>query len=239
LTDGVTNYYPVTASNLVGESGRSAVIAATPQAAADTLLWAVAAGGAGAGLFQADTAFVSGKTYRTTAPIDLSAVANPAPQSVYQSERYGNFTYTVDGLTPGAVCTVRLHFAENYWSGAGRRLFHVAINGTQAIANPDIFAAAGGKDRALVREVTATANSQGALVIQFQNVRDNAKVNGIEVRSATAGTVTSRAIDSSCGSAGSFVADRGFQGRRPRLRRPPPTASTTYRAISNWSRRHS
>jgi hypothetical protein len=52
--------------------------------------------------------------YSNSDPINTSSVADPAPQAVYDTERYGNFTYTVPGLTPGAAYTVRLHFAEIY-----------------------------------------------------------------------------------------------------------------------------
>ena len=54
-------------------------------------------------------------------------MADPAPQAVYQSNRYGNFTYTIPGLTAGGSYTVRLHFAESYWTAAGKRTFNVLI----------------------------------------------------------------------------------------------------------------
>ncbi len=93
--------------------------------------------------------------------IDTTGVTNPAPQRVYQTERYGNFTYTIPGLTPGASYTVRLHFAENYWTSAGSRLFNVSINGTQVLTNFDIVAAAGGRNKAIVKEFPAVADSGG------------------------------------------------------------------------------
>jgi len=69
------------------------------------------------------------RNLRVSSPIDTSAVTNPAPQQVYQTERFGNFTYTVPNLTPGSQYTVQLDFAELYWSAANQRLFNVAING--------------------------------------------------------------------------------------------------------------
>jgi hypothetical protein len=36
-----------------------------------------------------------GQTYATGAPIDTRAVIAPAPQAVYQTERFGDFTYTI------------------------------------------------------------------------------------------------------------------------------------------------
>ena len=82
---------------------------------------------------------------------------------------------------PGGSYTVRLHFAEIYWNGPGRRLFNVAINGTQVLTNFDIFAAAGGKDRAIVKPFNAVADAQGTITIASTTVPNNAKVSGIEV----------------------------------------------------------
>ena len=75
----------------------------------------------------------------------------------------------------------RLDFAEIYWGSAGKRLFNVQINGLAVLTNFDIFAAAGGKNRAVRREFTATADSQGRIVIDFVSVVNFAKVSGIAV----------------------------------------------------------
>jgi hypothetical protein len=182
LANGTTYYYEVTAVNSAGESGRSSEVSATAQAT----VWAVDAGGGAAGNFKADGGFTGGTPYSTTAAINTSSVTNPAPQAVYQTERYGNFTYKATGLTPGASYTVRLHFAELYWTGAGKRLFNVTINGTQVLTNFDIFATAGGKDIAIVESFTATADASGSITIGFSSVKDNAKVSGIEIVPAVA-----------------------------------------------------
>ena len=116
---------------------------------------AINAGGGAAGAFAADANFSGGSTYSNTDPINTSGVTNLAPQAVYDSERYGNFTYTIPNLTPGASYAVRLHFAEIYWNAAGQRVFNVALNGSPVLSNFDIFAAAGGKDIAVVRQSTA------------------------------------------------------------------------------------
>ena len=104
----------------------------------------------------------------------------PAPQAVYQTERYGNFTYTFTGLTSGLTYKVRLHFAEFYWTAVGQRRFNVFINGTQVLTNFDIIAAAGAPNKATIQEFMATASS-GQIVIQFTTVTDNAKSSGIEI----------------------------------------------------------
>src|SRR5580700_101227 len=143
----------------------------------------ISAGGPATGTWVADEDFTGGTTTSTTAAISTTGVTNPAPQSVYQHNRYGNFTYAVPGYTPGAPYTIRLHFAETYWTTAGSRIFNVLINGTQVLTNFDILATAGGADKAVVEQFTEVAPTNGTFTIQFSTVKDNAQVNGIEILS--------------------------------------------------------
>ena len=185
--------------------------------------YAINAGGASAGSFAADGYYSGGTPYSTTASINTSGVSNPAPQAVYQTERYGNFTYTLPNLIPGAQYTVRLHFAEIYWTSSGQRLFNVAINGQQVLSNFDIYASAGGANKALVEQFTATADANGQLAIQFSTVRDNAKVSGIEVTFASLG------INAGGSASGSFAADEFASGGTPHS----TTASIDTSGVSN------
>lgn len=126
--------------------------------------------------------FSSGGTTRTvTNTINVSGVTNAAPQAVYQSERYGNVTYTLPSLVAGARYTVRLHFAELFQTASGKRVFNVAINGTTVLTNFDIFATAGAAFKAVVRDFTATATSAGQIVIKTTTVTDNATIEGFEI----------------------------------------------------------
>jgi hypothetical protein len=143
----------------------------------------VNSGGPAVSPFAADADFAGGATSATSHAIDTSGVTNPAPQAVYQTNRYGNFTYTFPGLTAGANYTVRLHFAEEYWTTAGSRIFNVAINGQQVLTNFDILATAGAQYKAVAEQFTGTADSTGKITIQFVTVKDNAQVNGIEILS--------------------------------------------------------
>ena len=173
-------YYVVTATNSVGPSTNSSEQVASLGAYA----LAINSGGNAAGQFVADTAYVSGGTVAapTTSAIDTTAVTNPAPQAVYQTERYGAFTYTFGGLTPGLSYKVRLHFVEFYWNSANARKFNVAINGTQILANYDIFAAAGGQNKAIVREFSASPNGSGKIVIAYTvGTADQPKSSGVEI----------------------------------------------------------
>jgi len=117
-------------------------------------------------------------------------VTNPAPQAVYQSNRHGNFTYTIPNLTAGNTYTVRLDFAETYWTAAGQRIFNASINGQQVLSNFDIFATAGGEYIAIAEQFNATASSTGTITIQFTTVKDNSLVNGVEVLGGTPPTPT-------------------------------------------------
>ncbi|MFC3653372.1 beta-1,3-glucanase family protein [Dyella humi] len=187
-----TYYYIVEASDAAGASTASNTATVTTSTSTCTTnctspdAIAISAGGPGAGYFAADEDFNGGTASGTNATININGVTNPAPESVYQNQRFGNFTYTLPGLTPGTSYVVRLHFDEFYWTKAGQRVFNVTINGTQVLTNFDVFAAAGGQDIAIAEQFTATANAQGQIVLQFATVKDNAEVNGIEVENATA-----------------------------------------------------
>jgi hypothetical protein len=192
VTAAATYYYIVEAMDAAGASAASNTGTATTPVSTCTTncsspdAIAISAGGPAAGYFAADEDFNGGTASGTNATININGVTNPAPQSVYQNQRFGNFTYTLPGLTPGANYVVRLHFDEFYWTQAGQRVSNVSINGTQVLTNFDIFAAAGGQDIAIVEQFAVTANAQGQIVLQFVSVKDNAAVNGIEIETASA-----------------------------------------------------
>ena len=192
----------------------SGVGTAVPKAAAATGGVDISAGGPAAAPFVADEDYTGGATAATTNAITTTGVTNPAPQSVYQHNRYGNFTYTIPGLTASASYNVRLDFAETYWTAAGDRTFNVLINGTQVLTNFDIFATAGGENIAVAESFTATASSAGAVTIQFVTVKDNAQINGIEISPVSGGSTGSGGVDISAGgpAAAPFVADEDYTG---------------------------
>ncbi len=170
------------------------------------------AGGGASGTFAADSDFSGGSSYATSAAISTTGVTNPAPQAVYQSERYGNFTYTLPNLTPRTWYTLRLHFAEIYWTAAGQRLFNVTVNGNPVLTNFDIFAMAGGANKALVESFPVQADSNGKVTAVFTTIRDNAKLSGLEIVNAPVATTTVAQIHAGGGQVGTFVADTDFSG---------------------------
>jgi Malectin domain len=172
-------------------------------------------GGPAVSPFVADQYFTGGTTSATGNAIDLSGAANPAPAAVYQSNRFGNFTYGVGGLPTSGNYTVRLHFAETYWTAAGSRVFNVVINGTQVLTSFDILAAAGGPNKAVVEQFTVAAGSSGKVTIQFVTVKDNAQVNGIEINtSATTPPPPPASVQINAGgpAVSPFAADADFTG---------------------------
>ncbi len=138
-------------------------------------------GGPAVSPFAADESFTGGTTIDHANPIDVSGVANPAPAAVYQSARIGNFTYAVPGFAAGSSHVVRLHFAETFWTAAGKRVFDVQIDGAPALTKFDIFQATGARNKAIVKEFTETAPSTGTYTIQFVSVVNESLISGIEI----------------------------------------------------------
>jgi len=139
-------------------------------------------GGGTVGSWLADTDFSGGSSSANTNTIDTSGVTNPAPAAVYQSERWGVFTYTVPNLTAGESYQVRLHFAEIAFRNAGARVFNVAINGSTVLSNFDIFATAGGGNKALVEQFTSAPDATGKITISYiKGTADVPKSSGIEI----------------------------------------------------------
>jgi fibronectin type 3 domain-containing protein len=181
LAASTTYFYLIEAINSGGTSGPSNQANATTKAGTTSGVQ-INSGGPAVSPFAVDMDFTGGGTINHTNTIDLSGVTNPAPMAVYQTARIGNFKYTIPGFTAGSSHTVRLHFAETYWTAAGLRVFNVSVNGTQVLTNFDIFAAAGAKNRAVIEQFTAIANASGQYVITFTPVKDNSLVSAIEVQ---------------------------------------------------------
>ena len=139
-------------------------------------------GGDAVGTFAADTNYTGGTESKVTFSIATDGVANAAPMAVYQSMRWQKtLGYKLTGLTSGNSYTVRLHFAENYFSTAGKRVFNVTVNGSLLETGLDIIVAAGGIRKALVRDYTATADANGHITISLAASVNNASICGIEV----------------------------------------------------------
>jgi len=179
FTAGATAGGPYT---VTAQSGGVSGTASVTVSSAPTTVYQINCGGSASSPYTADQYYSGGTARKVTNSINTTGVTNPALQAVYQAERYGKtITYTLPSLTAGASYTVRLHFAELYWTASGKRKFNVAINGTTVLSNYDIYAATGARYKAVVREFTATANTSEQIVINFTTAADNATIEGIQI----------------------------------------------------------
>ena len=128
-------------------------------------------------VWQADKYYTGGTAYTTPVP-----VANTTSLLLYQQERWGSFDYNIP--VPNGTYAVTLKFAELYVTGPNQRLFNLAINGSTALTNFDIFVAAGGANRAIDKTFTAVVQN-GQILLHFTANVNNASVRGIQVVPAT------------------------------------------------------
>jgi hypothetical protein len=139
--------------------------------------------------YEADTNYSGGTAASTTGSI--SGTTDPI---LYQSERYGNFSYNIPLANGNYIVTLK--FAETYWNSTGQRVFNVSMQGTQVISNLDIYALVG-KNAAYDVTIPVTVTG-GTLNINFISVVDYAKVSAILI------TPAQYTITASAGSGGSI-----------------------------------
>ena len=178
------------ATNATGQTGSATltltVSAATGGAAIGTPVFQIDAGSAvPVAPFAADQFASAASVTTSNNAITLpSGIVNPAPAKVYQSNRYGTFTYMFQGLGATQPYTVRLHFAETYFSTQNSRVFNVTI-GTQVVLPAfDIVKAAGGENIANIQTFNVNSDQNGNIVIAFApgaGGQNNPQVNGIEI----------------------------------------------------------
>jgi hypothetical protein len=130
----------------------------------------------GGEMWAADQYFTGGTPYSTT-----SAIANTTQDEIYQSERYGNFTYAIPVASAGTYA-VDLHLAEIYFNVAGLRVFNVNIENGQFVRNNlDLIQTIGAINQAYVLRADNLNITDGVINITVTTVVDNAKLSGISV----------------------------------------------------------
>jgi malectin (di-glucose binding ER protein) len=174
-------HYLVEAVDPAGPSGASNQASAITSACRTRNSAQINSGGSEISPFGADEYFAGGSAIQRDVDIDLSGLTNPAPMSVYQSARTGNFSYTIPYFIAGSTHTVRLHFAETFFKTTGSRTFNVSINGTRVLTNFDIVASAGTINKAVIEQFTENASPSGDFVITFTSVVGNSLVSAIEI----------------------------------------------------------
>ena len=111
----------------------------------------------------------------------MKTIEGTQAPDVYLTERWGMDGYRFD--LPNGKYTLRLHFAETYEdiTGPGRRVFTVTIQGKPALPNFDVFKAAGGFAKPVIKEFKGLAVTDGKLLIEFTQEPERPEINGIEI----------------------------------------------------------
>jgi Malectin domain/Secretion system C-terminal sorting domain/Divergent InlB B-repeat domain len=123
-----------------------------------------------------------GRVYAQT-PVGFTranTITGTVDQFIFQSERSANAPFSYNLPVDNGNYTVILRFAEIYFTAVGKRVFNVAIEQTPVLSNFDIFAAAGGANKAIDRTFKTTV-SDGILDINFSSVINNAKISAIVI----------------------------------------------------------
>ncbi len=129
---------------------------------------------------------LTGDRFSTTATIDTSAVTNPAPSSVYQTNA------RIDGVGASLVYAlpiangnynIRLHFAEhNTFIPVGGRRFDIQMQGGTVDGNVDVRAIAGAANKAIVRSFSGISVTNGLLDLKLVNLTPNGAIlSAIEI----------------------------------------------------------
>ena len=124
--------------------------------------------------WSADTGFTGGNVASTA-----SNILNTADPKLYQTERWGAFTYKF--TVPNGNYNVVLKFAEIYWTKAGQRVFNVLINGSQVLTNFDVIAAAGAPLTAIDKTFPVTVTNSTVTVQFTVGTADQPKVSAVEI----------------------------------------------------------
>ncbi len=159
-------------------------------AAAGTLVYAVNAGASSSAtlngvVYQPDR-FASGGTTQ----IVTDAIAGVSEDTLYQSERYGTYSYEIP--VSNATYSVVLHFAELFHNAAGARNFNVTVEGQPVLSDFDLYGMVG-HDTAYDRRIDNIVVSDGKLTINLATNVDNATIAGFAIYSSNGGTFTGEA----------------------------------------------
>lgn len=228
LAANTTYYYKVVSSDFGGESSAATATIITQPPGNSSALY-INAGGYTIGKWMADTQYVLGgnTNYHPTVTIDTSAVASPAPQGVYQVERWGAAAWTITNLNPGGSYEVQLHFVELAHTAAGQRAFDVSMNGQTVLSNFDIYANAGAANKVVVETFYTKADEYG--IIEMQTNLGTSTASGIDLNptieaiaitqgsgspfsGASGGSITTLSINSGGPADSPFVADEDYNG---------------------------
>jgi hypothetical protein len=171
--------------------------------------------------WQADSGYVGGKVSA------VNVVVQGTPKThVVQTDRYGMSAYRIP-VVNGKYDVVLLE-AETYFAAVNKRVFSVTAEGRTVAKDVDLFALAGGKNRAYWIKFTTTV-ADGQLDLGFTASVNYAKVNGISVVPASTTTTPSPSASSSSSPTPQPTASPSASPAptTPPPTTPPPSASPT------------
>ncbi len=124
-------------------------------------------------MYQKDRDFVGGTLSST-----VDEIANTSDDTLYQTERYGNYTYQLP--VEAGRYRVTLKMAEIYATTDAARIFSVSVEGQQIVSNMDLHASFG-HDVAHDVESPILQVSDGNITIDVSATVDNGTLSAIEV----------------------------------------------------------
>jgi hypothetical protein len=122
--------------------------------------------------------YVAGGTVGST----TSAITNTTDQKLYQTYRTGLWNYTIN--IPNGTYDVRLLFVEPTYTATAKRVFSVDVLNTSLvndIANLDVYAAAGARNKAYSVTVPNVLVTGRAVRLKAVAVTDNPIIAGVEI----------------------------------------------------------
>nr|XP_024930280.2 kinesin-like protein KIN-14R isoform X1 [Ziziphus jujuba var. spinosa] len=102
---------------------------------------------------------------------------------IYQSARFGNFSYRFENIPPGEYL-VDLHFAEIIYTNGpkGMRLFDVFMQEEKVLSELDIYSVVGANKALQLVDARVSVGGDGAIVIRFEGVNGSPIVSGICIK---------------------------------------------------------
>ena len=138
--------------------------------------------------YEADTGFAGGMANSTS-----NAIAGSGDSALFQTERYGDFTYEI--AVSNGTYDVTLDLAELYWEATGSRVFSISVEGTTVVNNVDLVEQVG-SNVAWAAGPFTTQVQDGSLSVDVTFTADNGTLSGILVRTGTATVPSSSSISS-------------------------------------------
>ncbi|KAF3447269.1 hypothetical protein FNV43_RR12449 [Rhamnella rubrinervis] len=128
-----------------------------------------------------DRFFQGGDILRT----DESIIEGGSIPWIYQSARFGNFSYKFENMPPGEYF-VDLHFAEIIYTNGpkGMRLFDVFLQEEKVLHELDIYSIVGANKALQLVDARVSVGDDGALMIRFEGINGSPIVSGICIKQA-------------------------------------------------------